>query len=57
MQRGKFPYAHIDLMVLENGETRLTEINLRGGIKGARISPVEYLRQVTKIQRHFLDTL
>ena len=38
MQRGKFPFAHIDLMLLENNECYLSEIALNGGIKGARIS-------------------
>ena len=38
MQRGKFPFAHLDLMILENGECYLSEITLNGGIKGARIS-------------------
>lgn len=54
MQRGKFPYAHIDLMVLENGETYLAEINLRGGIKGARISPAEYKKKVQAIHDEFV---
>ena len=38
IQRGKFPFAHIDLMLLENNECYLSEIALNGGIKGARIS-------------------
>ena len=38
MQRGKFPFAHIDLMLTESGECYLSEIALNGGIKGARIS-------------------
>ena len=38
MQRGKFPFAHIDLMLLENNQCYLSEIALNGGIKGARIS-------------------
>lgn len=38
MQRGKFPYAHLDLMVLENDTWYLSEIALNGGIKGAQIS-------------------
>lgn len=38
MQRGKFPFAHLDLMLLENDECYLSEISLNGGIKGARIS-------------------
>jgi len=38
MQRGKFPFAHIDLMLLESGECYLAEIALNGGVKGARIN-------------------
>lgn len=38
MSRGKFPYAHLDLLISEKGECYLSEINLTGGIKGARIS-------------------
>ena len=41
MQRGRFPYAHLDLMILENGECHLSEITLNGGIKGARIGREE----------------
>ena len=57
MDRGKFPYAHIDLMLGENGETYLAEINLRGGIKGAKISPTEYTERVASIHQNFLNTL
>jgi ribosomal protein S6--L-glutamate ligase len=56
MGRGKFPYAHIDLMIGESGETYLAEINLRGGIKGAQISPAEYNRRVEEIHRNFLSS-
>ena len=38
MQRGKFPFAHLDLMLLESGECYLAEISLNGGVKGARIN-------------------
>jgi ribosomal protein S6--L-glutamate ligase len=41
MQRGKFPFAHLDLMILENGECYLSEITLNGGIRGARIGREE----------------
>ena len=41
MKRGKFPFAHLDLMVLENGECYLSEISLNGGIKGAKITREE----------------
>jgi ribosomal protein S6--L-glutamate ligase len=37
MARGKFPYGHIDLQVMESGECYLSEIALNGGIKGACI--------------------
>ncbi len=37
MQRGRFPYAHLDLMHFENGSCYLSEIALNGGIKGSRI--------------------
>lgn len=38
MERGKFPYAHLDLQITESGEYYLAEIALNGGIKGAGIS-------------------
>ncbi len=41
MQRGKFPYAHLDLMVLGNDICYLSEIALNGGIKGAQIGRPE----------------
>ena len=37
MKRGKFPFAHLDLLVLNSGDCFLSEIALNGGIKGARI--------------------
>ena len=46
MARGKFPYAHIDLMVTADNKTYLGEINLRGGIRGAKIRPAEYKDRV-----------
>jgi len=38
MDRAKFPFAHIDLLVMDHGECFLSEIALNGGIKGAKIS-------------------
>jgi ribosomal protein S6--L-glutamate ligase len=38
MERGRFPYAHIDILVSEDGRNYLSEIALNGGMKGARIS-------------------
>jgi ribosomal protein S6--L-glutamate ligase len=37
MQRGRFPFAHLDLNLLEDGKIYLAEVTLEGGIKGARI--------------------
>ena len=41
MERGKFPFAHLDLHNTDNGENYLSEIALNGGIKGASISRKE----------------
>jgi len=41
MQRGKFPYANIDLHVTEDRQVYLSEIALNGGLKGANISRTE----------------
>jgi ribosomal protein S6--L-glutamate ligase len=41
MEQGKFPYAHMDLLITDDGEYYLSEIALNGGIKGARISRKE----------------
>lgn len=37
MKRARFPYAHLDLQLLENNRCYLAEMALEGGIKGARI--------------------
>ena len=37
MERGKFPYAHIDLLINEEGRGYVSEAALNGGMKGARI--------------------
>ena len=41
MERGKFPYAHIDLLVTAEGHSYLSEIALNGGMKGAGIEREE----------------
>ncbi|MBU0484615.1 MAG: hypothetical protein KKB30_08895 [Proteobacteria bacterium] len=51
MARGKFPYAHIDLIVTEDGSSFLAEINLRGGIRGAKIKPDEYRQRLNDLHR------
>jgi len=51
MARAGFPYAHIDFLVTQTGETWLTEINLRGGLKGALLNQKDYLAQVEQVHR------
>jgi len=41
MERGKFPYAHIDLLIKKGGQAYLSEAALNGGMKGSRISRPE----------------
>ncbi|OEU59868.1 MAG: hypothetical protein BBJ57_04270 [Desulfobacterales bacterium PC51MH44] len=41
MERGKFPFAHIDLQLTDDGKCYLSEIALNGGTKGASISREE----------------
>ncbi|MDF1615483.1 ATP-grasp domain-containing protein [Desulfurivibrio dismutans] len=48
MERGRFPYAHLDLFLLPE-QAYLGEINLRGGLRGAQISPEEYRRRLEQI--------
>lgn len=55
MERGKYPYAHIDLMVTPNDTTYLSEINLRGGMKGAAISHADYNKKIAELEEKFMQ--
>jgi ribosomal protein S6--L-glutamate ligase len=57
MERGQFPYGHIDLLINEEGRCFLGEINLRGGIKGAKISQEKYLEKMEAIHQLLLTQL
>lgn len=57
MARGQFPYGHLDLLVTENGKSYLGEINLRGGIRGATITPADYQERMANIHRELLESL
>ena len=46
MERAGFPYAHLDFLVTPEGNCMLTEINLRGGLRGARLNQQDYLARV-----------
>lgn len=54
MARGGFPYAHLDLLVTPAGESWLNEINLRGGLRGARITQRDYLVAVERVHARLL---
>lgn len=53
MRKAHFPYAHIDLM-LNNNELYLSEINLRGGLKGSQIKPDKYIPLINKVHQDFI---
>lgn len=54
MEQGGFPYAHLDLLEVDGTTTYFSEINLRGGLRGARIGNADYLRRLAAIHQHFL---
>ncbi len=54
-ERGKFPYAHIDLLLAQDGRCFMSEISLRGGIRGAAISPASYREIIKRIHEDFLE--
>jgi len=54
MERAGFPYAFVDLLESGNGDCWLSEINLRGGLRGARLNQQEYLRAVEEIHQGLL---
>jgi ribosomal protein S6--L-glutamate ligase len=53
MARGKFPYAILDLLVAPDGQTYLSEISLKGGLTGARLSQAEWRRRVAALAEEF----
>jgi ribosomal protein S6--L-glutamate ligase len=55
MQRAGFLYAHVDLLILPDGRHRLSEINLRGGLRGAQINQQDYMAAVKKMHRRALE--
>ena len=51
MARARFPYGHIDIMVTPDNESYVAEINLRGGIRGAKIQAEEYRTRVEAVHQ------
>ena len=57
MKRSGFPFAHIDIMITENGNPHLTEISLNGGIKGASISREELDKKKQELLERLAENL
>lgn len=57
MERSGFVYGHVDLLILPDGTHRLSEINLRGGLRGAQLTQKDYLEKVARIQAEELEKL
>ncbi len=55
MERASFPYACVDLLLDSTGNTWLSEINLRGGLKGSTLSQQNYLDAVEQIHSEMLS--
>lgn len=56
MARGKFPYAHLDVLITEDKKYYLSEISLNGGIKGARIRRKELDQKKQNLLEHLANT-
>ncbi|MGW8286795.1 MAG: ATP-grasp domain-containing protein [Desulfobulbales bacterium] len=56
MERGRFPYGHIDLFITKTDRIYLGEINLRGGLRGASITPEEYQTRIEAIHQKILNS-
>ncbi len=57
MERSRFPFAHIDLMITENGSHYLSEIALNGGIKGASINREELDKKKQDLLERLAESL
>jgi len=57
MEQLEFPYAHIDLLVTEDESCYLSEINLRGGLRGAVITPEDYRLRIRAIEAKWCERM
>ena len=56
MKRGKFPFAHLDLQITDDGRCYLSEIALSGGIKGAGIRREELEQKKKSVLERLAET-
>ncbi len=57
MDRAGFPYACVDLLSDPAGNTWLSEINLRGGLRGSSLTQQDYLAAIEKIHAERVSSL
>lgn len=55
LERGGFPFAHLDLAYISGKGPYLVEINLKGGIKGAKISVERYEKILETLKNRFFE--
>jgi glutathione synthase/RimK-type ligase-like ATP-grasp enzyme len=53
LARGKFPYALLDLLLSPQGPIYLSEITLKGGLTGARLTQSEFRQRVAALEEDF----
>ncbi len=53
MARGRFPYAILDLLFAPQGQVYLSEINLKGGLTGARLNQGEFKQRLATLEEDF----
>jgi glutathione synthase/RimK-type ligase-like ATP-grasp enzyme len=56
MARGKFPYALLDLLLSPGGEIFLSEINVKGGLKGSRLGQAGFRERVKRLEEEFAQS-
>ncbi len=56
MTRGALPYAILDLLLAPGGQVYLSEISLKGGLTGARLTQPEFRQRVAALEEDFCKT-
>ncbi|MDI6854235.1 MAG: hypothetical protein QME75_11615 [Deltaproteobacteria bacterium] len=53
MARGRFPYAVLDLLLSPGGDIFISEISLKGGLKGSRIGQAGFREKISRLEEEF----
>lgn len=54
MERGKFPWAHVDVVTPGDGRVYLSEISLHGNLHGSKITREEYAKRIDFLTEAFV---